>query len=798
MRKDFGLNFDWMYKPDFKEEYIKNDFPLDEFTSIMIPHTNKEIPYNNFNEKDYQFVSSYKRILNIPEEAKNNRLFLHFGAIMTTAEVYLNEKKIFFHEGGFTPFDIEITDFVSYDTANYLFVKVDSHEIKDVPPFGFVVDYLCYGGIYREVSLNVRPMNYIENVFIRTLEAPSLSESSMVIDLDIVMSDDAEKEYDIDISIFDQGNRVLSKNINLKFSKRHRTNGTVDEIIRWDLDNPKLYDLQITVNSDNVILDQTTTSFGFRSAEFTAEGFVLNNRKVKLIGLNRHQSYPYVGYAMPKRIQEKDAEILKYELGCNIVRTSHYMQSDHFIRRCDEVGLLVFEEIPGWQYIGDEHFKELSYDNLTTMIKHHFNHPSIILWGVRINESPDDHDFYTRTNEIARQLDDYHQLGGVRNFKKSEFLEDVYTYNDFSHTGDNHGLDKPRKITGRLVPYLVTENNGHIFPTKKFDHDEKRRDHALRHLAVLDANFKNDLISGTIGWCMNDYNTHVDFGSGDRICYHGVLDMFRIPKYAASVYASQQSQKPVLTVASSLCMGDYSKSMIPPTVIFTNCDYVKVYRNGRYIDDFYSAWDTYKFVPFAPVIVDDYIGNLIYEDEKDYKKPVLKRIKKVLNSINSSNPWTKFANGLRMFNLMVFHRITMKEAMDFYGKYIGDWGQEGGNYLFEGYINDQCVISVHKSANQKVILDAKADDSLLKHQDTYDATRIVVKKTDENGNDLIYANDVITIETSEHLEVIGPKSVALIGGSIGIYVKTTGITGKGSIKLTTENHSPIELAITVE
>jgi beta-galactosidase len=245
-------------------------------------------------------------------------------------------------------------------------------------------------------------------------------------------------------------------------------------------------------------------------------------------------------------------------------------------------------------------------------------------------------------------------------------------------------------------------------------------------------------------------------------------------------------------------MGDHAKSMVPPTVIFTNCDYVKVYRNGRYIDDFYSAWDTYKYVPFAPIIVDDYIGNLIFEDEKNYKKPILKRIKKVLNTINTSHPWTKFANGIRMFDLMVFHRITMAEAMDFYGKYIGNWGKEGGNYLFEGYINDQCVISVKKGGNQNVLLEVKSDDTHLKHQNTYDATRIVIKKIDEFGNDLVYANDVIQIETTEHLEVIGPKSLALIGGSIGVYVKTTGKIGLAQVTIKSDNHESITIEINVE
>lgn len=118
--------------------------------------------------------------------------------------------------------------------------------------------------------------------------------------------------------------------------------------------------------------------------------FYLNGKKLRLRGLNRHQSYPYVGYAAPASMQIFDADILKKELGVNAVRTSHYPQSQDFIRRCDEIGLLVFTEFPGWQHIGDEEWKRQAVQNLKEMIVQYRNHPSIILWGVRINESQDD------------------------------------------------------------------------------------------------------------------------------------------------------------------------------------------------------------------------------------------------------------------------------------------------------------------------------------------------------------------------------------------------------------------------
>jgi beta-galactosidase len=798
MRQDIPFNYDWFYAPDFKEDYLnhKNDDP--SFSLISLPHTNIELPYNNFSEKAYQFVSSYRKIFDVPLEAKGNSIFLHFSGVMTNATVYVNQTLIKIHEGGYTPFWVDITQHIHFDKQNELFVKVDSREIKDIPPFGNVVDYLTYGGIYREVTLEIRPEVHIKHLLVKTYDSIVGLETDMLLDYTVMLSKEFKEECEIEAVLFFQGEKILSDQFvetssDLSFHRQALVQG----IHRWDLDNPHLYQLTVTIKANHEVIDSISTRFGFRTLAFTDEGFVINNKKTKLIGLNRHQSYPYVGYAMPKRIQEKDADILKYELGCNIVRTSHYMQSDHFINRCDEVGLLVFEEIPGWQYIGNEHFKELTLSNLGTMILHHYNHPSICIWGVRINESPDDSSFYKKTNELAHQLDDSRMTGGVRNFAGSEMLEDVYTYNDFSHTGNNQGLARPRKITKQLMPYLVTEYNGHMFPTKKYDDESKRLEHALRHLQVQDYNFKFENLSGAIGWCMTDYNTHVEFGSGDRICYHGVMDMFRIPKYAASVYASQQTKNTVLTVASNMAVGEYPASNLPQTVIFTNCDYVKVYRNGDYIDTFYSSWDDYQHVLFAPIVIDDYIGQMIHKNEK-YSPRVASRIKKVLLAYNKYGPTLTLKDRLRMAHLMVFNHFKMTDAIRIYGEYIGNWGHKGGKYVYEGYVNDTLVKTVTKGGNEEVKLIANLDDTSLKHGDTYDATRIVLKLVDEYENDLVYGNNAFIVETGKELELIGPRFQSLIGGSIGIYVKTTGLLGKSFVKIKSEGFPDIKLTINVQ
>ncbi len=330
--------------------------------------------------------------------------------------------------------------------------------------------------------------------------------------------------------------------------------------------HPQLYHVRVRLLEQGKVVDEDTRRIGFREATFTDQGFSLNGKIIKLRGLDRHQTFPFVGQAMPGRVQRRDALILRNELHCNIVRTSHYPQSRHFLDACDEIGLLVLEEIPGWQHIGDKAWQDISVDNVRRMVRRDWNHPSIILWGVRINESRDNHDFYTRTNAMAHSLDPTRQTGGIRYFQESEFLEDVFTMNDFGWP-----LKPPNHSK-----YLNTEFVGHTYPTKTIDSLERLREHTIRHARVHDQLASNPQYAGGIGWCAFDYNTHSNFGSGDRICYHGVSDIFREPKPAAGFYKSQcePEEEIVLEPAFHWARNDES---IGFTVAFvsSNCDHLK-------------------------------------------------------------------------------------------------------------------------------------------------------------------------------------------------------------------------------
>ncbi len=597
------LNRNWLYGGRVTEGSTALDFDDSGFDRVTIPHTNKLLPWHSFHDRDYQFVSVYRRHFTPPKELQGQRIFVDFEGVMTAGTVYLNGHRLGEHLGGYTPFSFELTEHLRWEGPNVLAVEVDSTERADIPPFGGQIDYLTFGGIYREVSLWAVPDTYIQNVFavpqdvlsnapgIRVscfLDSGSKARSGLVVEVDLrdgervlasARSEVAPGSTEVDLSLLNLSGVEL-----------------------WDLDSPKLYEVVVRLKEGEAASDEVQTRVGFRDARFTPEGFHLNGRHVKLRGLNRHQTYPYVGQAMPARVQRRDALILKQELKCNLVRTSHYPQSSHFLDACDEIGLLVFEEIPGWQHIGDQGWKEVACRNVSEMIQRDWNHPSIILWGVRINESRDDHEFYTATNRLAHELDPSRQTGGVRNFFDSERLEDVFTMNDFN----------PDHIRSPHHPlYFNTEFVGHMFPTKHIDNVERVQEHVDRHARVHNMLGADARFAGGIGWCAFDYNTHADFGSGDRICYHGVSDIFRIPKPAAGFYKSQcdPSEEIVLEPALHWAIGDKSEGGGPGEgIICSNCDRLELYVGGEHRATVQPNRERYAHLPYPPFVTDALTG----------------------------------------------------------------------------------------------------------------------------------------------------------------------------------------------
>jgi beta-galactosidase len=741
-RSVLAMNRNWRYHPGKIDGATAPGFDDSGFSRVVIPHTNVRLPWHNFDDKEYEFVSTYRRQFRLPQNARGRRVFVDFEGTMTASAVWINGVALGEYKGGYTPFSFELTPHLHADGENVLCVEVDSTERGDIPPFGYEIDYMTFGGIYREVSLRIVPSVYIDNIFAHARDVLTESPS---LDVDCFLAGEVRGPVVIEVELRDgerviaTGKQTVAENGSLAAGAGPSTSGPVrapvyssDETVAdparhtvslthlsgvklWDLEHPHLYTVNVRLVNAGQVVDEDSRRIGFREAVFTDHGFSLNGKIVKLRGLDRHQTFPFVGQAMPGRVQRQDAKVLRNVLHCNIVRTSHYPQSRHFLDCCDEVGLLVLEEIPGWQHIGDEEWKQVAVDNVGRMIRRDWNHPSVVLWGVRINESKDDHDFYTRTNALAHALDTTRQTGGIRNFQGSEFLEDVFTMNDFGIPlkPPNH----PR--------YLNTEFVGHTFPTKTTDDDERQREHTLRHARIHDQIASDPQYAGGIGWCAFDYNTHANFGSGDRICYHGVADIFRELKAAGGFYRSQcdPAEEVVLEPAFHWARGDESVGFTK-AVFCSNCEGLKLYSRAGSVE---------------------------------------------------GNPWKLL--GEAGPDREEFPHLTYPPFIFDLRNYRAGWG----DLRIEGYIQGKLAIT--KSLSGRGV-DSKfallADDQTLA-ADGADTTRVVLRVTDEFGAVRPYADDPIVFTLEGPAELIGDNPFSLTGGTGAVWIRAREQAGRARL-----------------
>lgn len=793
------INDNWVFTEQFSDGLIQEMGMASQMEPVRIPHTCKETPFHYFDEHIYQMVSGYQRMLYAEEDWEGKAVLLTFDGVGHDSTVYLNGEEIGRHHCGYTAFTLDLSEKLHYGEENLLTVRVDSREDLNVPPFGFVIDYMTYGGIYRDVYVDIKEPVYLTELFLKSQNLNFKERTAELVTQVGVNRDELGLFVRQSIKNKRSGERdvlgecsIGSGTLTLCYA--------LSEVDFWDTEHPHLYEIKTELIGGGEVMETIDSRFGFRKAEFKEDGFYLNDKKLKLRGLNRHQSYPYVGYAMPESMQKLDADILKKELGVNAVRTSHYPQSHYFLDRCDELGLLVFTEIPGWQHIGDSEWKNQAVENVRDMILQYRNHTSIILWGVRINESQDDDEFYVRTNEMAHKLDDSRPTGGVRAIKKSSLLEDVYTYNDFVHDGKNRGCEKKSVVTSDVKkPYLISEYNGHMYPTKNFDCEEHRVEHALRHVRVLDAVAGEEDIAGSFGWCMFDYNTHKDFGSGDRICYHGVMDMFRNPKFAAAAYACQQENIPVLEISSSMDIGEHPGGNHGEAYIFTNAPKVRMYKNDRLLKEYTKEDTPYKNLLHGPLVIDDYLGDAL--DAEDFCKQQKAYLKQVLNDY-ARYGMSGLPKGtlLKAAWLILNYRMSFSSVAPLYTKYVGDWGGAATTYRFEAVDTNGATIhkTVWKKPMTEVVISAEADHTELIERNSYDVALVRIQAKDEVGNILPVYNDPITLEVSGQLELIGPSIISLNGGMGGTYVKTTGESGEGKLTIRSGNAGEVEIIFDIQ
>jgi beta-galactosidase len=593
-RININLDTGWLFSSSDNAGFSSATANEASFSKVCIPHANALTKHAYQSESAFRFISWYRRHFNPPSSYSGRRFLLEFQAVSTNAVVYVNGAKAGEHRGGYTPFSLDISDKVAVGQDNVIAVQVDSRQQSGVPPEGGAIDYMVFGGIVRHVNLIVTDPLHVDWVFVSIQNPSQTAPASPILTakIRVVNANAVAKSCTVITDVVDAGNTIVatatgaqSIPANAAYEFDLKT-GPVASPGLWDIDHPNLYKVYTQVQDGSAFVDEYMTRTGIRSLTMnkTDGQCYLNGKSLKLRGLDRHETFPYIGRAAARRLQRKDADILKYDLGCNIVRTSHYPQAPDFFDRCDEIGLLVLEEIPGWAYIGNDAWKKLEQQALKDMIIRDRNHPCIFTWGVRINESADDNAFYQTTNDTAHFYDPSRLTCGVRRSNSdpsTSFLEDIWTQNFVTPSS-----------TAPNMPMITTEWCGHNLDPQShsWDNDDVQigqiTDASYGHAKGQNASYAVKTWGGLLGWCAFDYaSSHANAttnetgrGKNSYISPHGVSSVFRLPKLAGYFYQSQRD--PTLCGPMAHICNYWTSNSPASVLVVSNCEQVELFQDN--------------------------------------------------------------------------------------------------------------------------------------------------------------------------------------------------------------------------
>jgi beta-galactosidase len=606
----FGLDAGWLFGP-YATGAEQPGYDELGLQSATLPHTVTALSWSEWSPSSWESTWIYR--LHLSGAALTaGRSFVDFQGVMTSATVYLNGTELGTHAGGYLPFSVELTNhLVAGD--NLLAVLVDGM-LQDVPPNDVAkgdsaIDFLQPAGIYRDAALRIVPEVFISDVFAQptdVLNTPGL-DALVTIDAGTAPSGAITVTAVVldGISVLGQGSARVTLTADGPTRQLVTLSG-LPGISLWSPENPQLYQVQVTITVPGESGHTYVTRTGFREASFEVDGFYLNGSLYPIFGINRHQLYPYTGMAAPERLQRRDAEIIRGELNCNMVRCSHYPQSDWFLDACDELGLMVWEEPPGWGYVGDEPFQADVVQNMQDLVTRDRSRPSLIVWATRLNEtsSQNNQGLYVQTNAIAASLDGTRQTTGAMNeYSLADWNQQVFAYDDYHSTTTNGAIDATLNPPIGGVPYLVSESVGALdgAPLYRFIDTSttlalQARLHAQVHSLAGAPGY-----AGLLGWCAIDYASTNGLSStpspslassnantaASRIWRNvktpGVLDSFRALKPGASAY---QAQRPAGTgpFVMPAFFWDFQTGASgnpdgpgPGSIVFTNCDSIVVY-----------------------------------------------------------------------------------------------------------------------------------------------------------------------------------------------------------------------------
>ena len=732
------------------DKILPGNIPNHKWQEVSLPHT-ANIEPAVVTGKQWTGICWYKKILRVDRSQKQDHIALLFEGAMNDAIIYLNGVEIYHNTGGYLPFYVDLTNDLNYGRDNEILVKLNNRENPQIPPGKPLsqLDFLYYSGIYRNVSLICKDKLHITNA----VEADTLlgggvitgvtyvnSDSAIVVVSTLVRNDDKIlRSFSLVNSILDAGGNVAATSSVGDLSLEPGQNKRVEMKLHvmkpalWSPEQPFLYTLATELTSEKGIIDRNETRFGIRTVKISYKGLLINDIPVKITGTNRHQEYPYLGYALSDNANYRDAYKIK-EAGFNFVRCSHYPQSPAFLDACDELGILVMDAIPGWQFIGDSAFCDASVENAKLMCRRDRNHPSVIIWESSLNETWMPYSFLRKlhlavkdelpygNNYTASWMDTICDvfIPARQHAKAPDYWKKypkhkplfICEYGDWEYYANNAGFDQTefRDLAPAMRNSRQLRSAGERgLLQQAFNYQEAHNDN-LYGPAIGDAN-----------WLMYDYNR----GYAPDIESSGVMDIFRLPKFSYWFYRSQGDIDPVCFIACYNMPASGNKVRV-----FSNADSVSLFIN-----------DT-----------------LIARQAPDIN----------LNTTNLKHP--PFT-----FHLKEYREGTLKAV-----------GTKNGRLFAEHNV------STPKPAS-KLRLAADISNKPLR-ADGVDAVFIYSTITDSLGNQVFNADSLITFSISGKAEFIGQNPVKAEAGIATILVRTSS-PGKVVIRAKGNRLSAAELML---
>lgn len=595
-------------KKDISSDWeFTKDSASGQWEKISLPHTAHIEPLV-VNEQ-WQGSAWYRKEIEVSNMVDVQKA-LYFEGIMQEATFWLNGQYLGKNQGGFTPIWLDITNFVK-ETKNILVVKINNEDNAQIPPGKKLkeLDFNFYGGIYRKAYLIQKNSLHITNS-----QNIKSDYSGIAIHFDSVSKNIATGQAKIHLQNSSQNTRnvkilVSFENQNSKttFSSKEVVLKSgenkfeiIDLVVKnpelWHPNHPNLYNVSISLEENNQKLDEEKMTFGIRHFALKNDGFYVNHEKYFLHGTNRHQEYPYVGYAISDEAHFRDAVLIK-NAGFDFVRLSHYPHSEAFMQACDEVGLITMNCISGWQFYGDDTFVKNSLAEIKSLARRDRNRASVAFWEVSLNESEMPEIYMKKANETLKSELPYKNIytaGWIDNplydlyiparqhgkaplywndYQKDNRKIIIAEYGDWEYYAQNAGFNQTEFANLKEEERTSRQLRGA---------GEKRLlQQAFNFQEAANSNLKGSQTIGHANWLMFDYNR----GYSDDIESSGISDIFRLPKFAYYFYQSQRNpniklEKRFISGPMIYIANYWTEDSSLEATVFSNASQVKLYLNN--------------------------------------------------------------------------------------------------------------------------------------------------------------------------------------------------------------------------